>query len=253
MPRELQQLEALSKAYSDIIAGYRYRLSQLPELERIARAEQEQNRRRRAAIAQSRQRQQQRNCNPSGRSSSNSPLADQLIARLNGKARLALLKKQGAAARDELYEYTKQKVKERALEAGASFLAGAAARPLAKYADDGAELIIRRFRRGRWGGVVEHGDTAMQHIRKGHFFNSRLGKISSRFSAKNSNPRRVKELVSDAIANGRHTPAARGNHSIIHTFRDNIGTDKFGRKTRTIQVFLDKDGNVLNAYPIHIQ
>ncbi|MEL6895599.1 MAG: polymorphic toxin-type HINT domain-containing protein [Planctomycetota bacterium] len=115
------------------------------------------------------------------------------------------------------------------------------------------ELAPRRITQGKWGAKIDYNSgtqRAIDHIKNGHFFNSRPGVRSSRFSASNSTTSRVKSLVDDAIAKGRHSTNNRGDYSILHTFDDVIGTDINGRKTKTIQVFLDELGIVLNAYPV---
>jgi hypothetical protein len=111
----------------------------------------------------------------------------------------------------------------------------------------------RRATGVRWGERIEYNSgtqTAMDHIKDGHFYNSRPGSRSSRFLENNSTQGRVKELVYETFANGKHTMNSRGEYSIVHTFDDVIGTDTNGRKTKTIQIFLDELGNVINAYPI---
>ena len=97
---------------------------------------------------------------------------------------------------------------------------------------------------------MEHGDTAIDHIRKGHFYDSRLGQQSSRFIESNSTAGRVKSLVQEAVAKGKHVINSRRQTSVIHTFEDVIGTDRNGRKTKALQVFIDDAGNVVNAFPI---
>ncbi len=126
-------------------------------------------------------------------------------------------------------------------------------------ADDAQKLIDsnfiypRRISSGKWGAEIEYNSgtqRAIDHIRDNHFFNSRPRQRSSRFSADNSTTARVKSLVNDAIAKGKHTTNNRGDYSITHTYDDIIGTDINGRKTSTIQIFLDATGNILNAYPL---
>jgi hypothetical protein len=56
-------------------------------------------------------------------------------------------------------------------------------------------------------------------------------------------------LANEAIAKGKHS-GADDNYSVRYTFDEIIGTDSKGRKTKTLQVYLDKAGNVLNSYPI---
>lgn len=41
----------------------------------------------------------------------------------------------------------------------------------------------------------------------------------------------------------------RGDYKVTHTFDDVIGTSRDGAKSKTLTVYLDKDGNVLNSYP----
>jgi hypothetical protein len=101
-----------------------------------------------------------------------------------------------------------------------------------------------------WGAVVEHGETAMEHIRKGHFHDSRPGQASSRFSEANSLAGKIKALVQEAVAKGDHSINSRGQTSIRHSFEEVIGTDINGRKTKVIQVFIDHLGNVVNAFPV---
>ena len=117
----------------------------------------------------------------------------------------------------------------------------------------GVRKAPRRITQGKWGAKIDYNSgvqRAIDHIKDGHFFNSRAGARSSRFSASNSTTSRVKNLVDDAIAKGRHSTNNRGDYSVLHTFDDAIGTDINGRKTKTIQVFLDELGNILNAYPV---
>jgi len=111
----------------------------------------------------------------------------------------------------------------------------------------------RKITQGQWGAIINYNSgsqRAIDHIADGHFFNSRPSVRSSRFSAGNSTVSRVKSMVDEAIANGSHASNSRGDYSVTYTFGDVIGTDMYGRKTKSIQVFLDDVGNVLNAYPI---
>ncbi len=91
--------------------------------------------------------------------------------------------------------------------------------------------------------------TAVEHIKEGHFFDSRKGQSTSRFSEGNSTITKVKELTNEAVSKGKHR-GTNENYSVIHTFDDVIGTASDGKKTKTIQVYLDEAGNVLNSYPI---
>lgn len=111
---------------------------------------------------------------------------------------------------------------------------------------------VRKITKANWGKMNTYGgkkQTAMDHIKEGHFFDSRKGKASSRFSEANSNISRVKELTNEAVAKGTHG-VTKGNYSITHTFDEVIGTTSSEKKTKTLQVFLDEAGNVLNSYPI---
>ena len=111
---------------------------------------------------------------------------------------------------------------------------------------------VRKITNPLWGATIKYAGestTAMEHIAKGHFFNSRAGQATSRFLQKYSNASSVKELVQEAVAKGKHG-GGKGNYSIIHTFDEVIGTTSEGRKTSTLQVYLDKAGNVINTYPV---
>ncbi|SHK57507.1 RHS repeat domain-containing protein [Epilithonimonas mollis] len=102
----------------------------------------------------------------------------------------------------------------------------------------------------KWGAkIADYGTNAMEHIKEGHFFDSRKGQKSSRFLQSLSNPGSVKELVQEAVAKGKHI-GGEDNYKVIHTFDDVIGTTSDGKKTKTIQIYLDKAGNVKNAFPI---
>ena len=72
------------------------------------------------------------------------------------------------------------------------------------------------------------------YIRKGHFFDSRLGQQSSRFRQANSTPGRVKSLVQEAVAKGEHASNSRGQTSVRHTFDDVIGTDSLLKRVTGI-------------------
>lgn len=101
-----------------------------------------------------------------------------------------------------------------------------------------------------WGAkIADYGTTAMEHIKKGHFFDSRKGQKTSRFSESLSNIKSIKELVQEAVSNGKHT-GGEDNYKITYTFKDVIGTTDKGKKTKTILIYMDKSGNVKNAYPI---
>ncbi|HBS11071.1 MAG TPA: hypothetical protein DEO36_00800 [Flavobacteriaceae bacterium] len=80
-------------------------------------------------------------------------------------------------------------------------------------------------------------------------FGARKGKATSRFSQSNSSISKIKNLTNEAITKGKHS-GTKGNYSITHTFDDIIGTTSNGKKTKSIQIYLDKVGNVLNSYPI---
>ena len=111
---------------------------------------------------------------------------------------------------------------------------------------------VRKIRTGKWGNKNKYGgrrQTAIEHIQEGHYYNSRRGQRTSRFSQRNSTPARVKQLVNQAISNGQHS-GARGNYTVTHTFNDVIGTTSDGSKTKKLKVYLDANGNVLNAYPV---
>jgi hypothetical protein len=112
----------------------------------------------------------------------------------------------------------------------------------------------RKITEAKWGAEIEYAglgkERAMDHIERGHFFNSRVGGKSSRFTEANSNAASVKQLVDDAIAKGHHTTNSRGDYSVVHTFDEVIGTDIKGRKTKTLIIYLDEAGNVKNAYPV---
>jgi Pretoxin HINT domain len=95
--------------------------------------------------------------------------------------------------------------------------------------------------------------SAMDHIKDGHFFDSRPGESSSRFSQRNSRPGKIKGLVQEAVAKGNHTSTRPGDYSVTHRFNEVIGTDNSGRGSRTLRVYLDGDGNIFNAYPIEDQ
>ena len=139
-------------------------------------------------------------------------------------------------------------------------LAGAAitgrlkkAKQLAQEVAAEAKLAPRKITKGKWGAEIDYNagrQTAMDHIQEGHFFNARPGRLSSRFSQANSNPGQIKTLVNEAIAKGNHTTTSRGDYSVTYEFTEVIGTDINGRKTKALQVFLDQEGNVKNAYPI---
>ena len=121
------------------------------------------------------------------------------------------------------------------------------------YGLNKAATASRRATSVKWGARIRYNSgvrTAIEHIKEGHFYNSRLGLKSSRFLERNSSVSRVKELVEEAFAKGTHTTSCRGDYSIVYTFDAVIGTDVRGSKTKTLQVFLDSLGNVLNAYPI---
>ena len=124
------------------------------------------------------------------------------------------------------------KVGAKVADAGTSYLDDAAA------AGQGliAHARVPRVRNAIWGGIVEHGQTAMDHIRNGHFHDSRPGRASSRFSESNSQPGKIKSLVQEAVAKGTHTINSRGQSSIRHQFKDVIGTDVKGRKTKQFRV-----------------
>jgi hypothetical protein len=119
-------------------------------------------------------------------------------------------------------------------------------------AEKGFEVAerIRKITQVKWGAIVEYGETAINHIEKNHYFNSRPDKRTSRFNESNSNPARVKSLTDEAVAKGEHKVSSRGDYSVTHKFDDVIGTDRNGRKTKTLEVFVDENGNVLNSYPI---
>ncbi|MDR1678957.1 MAG: hypothetical protein LBR81_04185 [Prevotellaceae bacterium] len=111
---------------------------------------------------------------------------------------------------------------------------------------------IRKITKANWGKVNTYGSkkqTAIEHIKEGHFFDSRKGQASSRFSESNSTIAKVKELTNEAVAKGKHR-GTEGNYTVTHTFDDVIGTTSDGKKTNTIRVYLDDVGNVLNSYPI---
>ena len=135
----------------------------------------------------------------------------------------------------------------RVADAGRPFIdeAAAAGRSLL------AQARVQKVRNATWGAVVEHGETAMDHIRRGHFHDSRPGRATSRFSEANSLPAKIKALVQEAVAKGNHSINSRGQTSIRHTFDEVIGTDANGRKTRSIRIFIDELSNVVNAFPVH--
>ncbi|WP_312346246.1 SpvB/TcaC N-terminal domain-containing protein [Chryseobacterium binzhouense] len=109
---------------------------------------------------------------------------------------------------------------------------------------------LRKITKPLWGAkIADYGTTAMKHIQEGHFFNSRKGQKTSRFSESFSNIEKVKELVQEAVVHGKHT-GGEDNYKVVHTFKDVIGTTSEGKKTKTILIYLDKSGNVKNAYPI---
>lgn len=56
-------------------------------------------------------------------------------------------------------------------------------------------------------------------------------------------------MVKEAVSKGKHI-GGEDNYKVFHTFSDVIGTTSDGKKTKTIQVYLDKSGNVKNAYPV---
>ncbi len=132
--------------------------------------------------------------------------------------------------------------------------AGAAGKGYGDALGAGRNLLsqarVPRVRNATWGAVVEHGETAMEHIRKGHFHDSRPGQASSRFSEANSLAGKIKALVQDAVAKGHHSINSRGQTSIRHSFEEVIGTDVNGRKTKVLQVFIDHLGNVVTAFPV---
>ena len=111
---------------------------------------------------------------------------------------------------------------------------------------------IRKITRGKWGKKNTYGgrkQTAIEHIEEGHFHNSRPGKATSRFSQKNSNSSSVKNLVNEAVSKGNHSGTG-GNYKVNYTFDNKIGTTSSGRSTSKIIVYLDGEGNVINAYPV---
>jgi len=148
------------------------------------------------------------------------------------------------------------KIGTRMAKAGAKVAdgAGAAGKGYGDALGAGRNLLsqarVPRVRNATWGAVVEHGETAMEHIRKGHFHDSRPGQASSRFSEANSLAGKIKALVQDAVAKGDHSINSRGQTSIRHSFEEVIGTDVNGRKTNVLQVFIDHLGNVVNAFPV---
>jgi hypothetical protein len=148
------------------------------------------------------------------------------------------------------------KIGTRMAKAGAKVAdgAGAAGKGYGDALGAGRNLLsqarVPRVRNATWGAVVEHGETAMEHIRKGHFHDSRPGQASSRFSEANSLAGKIKALVQDAVAKGHHSINSRGQTSIRHSFEEVIGTDVNGRKTKVLQVFIDHLGNVVNAFPV---
>ncbi len=105
---------------------------------------------------------------------------------------------------------------------------------------------------------MEYKTTAMEHIKEGHYYNSRIttkvdpitGQItqvveeSSRFSEAYSSPSQIKKLVAEAVAKGKHTTPANNNYSVVYDTGKVIGTDLQGRTTTKIQVYLDDVGNV---------
>lgn len=112
---------------------------------------------------------------------------------------------------------------------------------------------LRKITKPLWGAGIRYGNdvsTAIKHIADGHFFNSRVGRATSRFSQKFSNIESVKKLVSEAVTNGEHITSNRGDYSVIHKFDETIGTSSDGKSTKILQVFMDSNGNVLNAYPV---
>ena len=135
----------------------------------------------------------------------------------------------------------------RVADAGRPFIDGAAAAGHSLQ----AQARVQKVRNATWGAVVEHGETAMDHIRRGHFHDSRLGRATSRFSEANSLPGKIKALVQEAVAKGNHSINSRAQTSIRHTFDEVIGTDANGRKTRSIRIFIDELSNVVNAFPVH--
>ncbi|MDQ6528089.1 RHS repeat-associated core domain-containing protein [Flavobacterium sp. LHD-85] len=98
----------------------------------------------------------------------------------------------------------------------------------------------------KYGGTIEK---AIDHIKKGHFFDARKGQVSSRFSQSLSNIKDVKALVQEAVVKGKHA-GGKGNYEVLHTFDKVIGTDSAGKATKTLKVYLDESGKVLNAYPV---
>lgn len=108
----------------------------------------------------------------------------------------------------------------------------------------------RKITQAKWGKVIEdYGTTAMEHIRDGHFYNSRPGEKSSRFYQSNSSASKIKALVDLAILNGTHSGSGK-NYKVVYSFSDFIGTDSQERKSKKLLVYLDDQGNVKNAYPI---
>ncbi|MBU8884065.1 hypothetical protein KSK37_13305 [Kaistella sp. DKR-2] len=117
---------------------------------------------------------------------------------------------------------------------------------------DQAIEVVRKITKPIWGAKISYRgeiSTAIEHIEKGHFFDSRKGQKTSRFLQSLSNSGSVKELVQEAVVKGKHL-GGKDNYNVTHTFDDVIGFTSEGRKTKTLQVYLDKAGNVINAYPI---
>lgn len=109
---------------------------------------------------------------------------------------------------------------------------------------------IRKITKPLWGNKIsDYGTTAMEHIKKGHFFDAANGKGKSMFLQSLSNPGKIKELVGEAVTHGIHSGTGE-NYKVIHTFEKAIGTTSDGKKTKTLLVYLDSSGNVKNAYPI---
>jgi len=95
----------------------------------------------------------------------------------------------------------------------------------------------------RHGGFV----SSIQHTMYRHAASSGHPRVS-RFAAGTS-VRDVARLVDHALRYGIVTPNGPGGYRVLHTFGSAIGTDRFGRTTNLILIYV-RDGTIRSAHPL---
>lgn len=92
---------------------------------------------------------------------------------------------------------------------------------------------------------------SVAHIKQRHWHNATQGPNTSHFN-KSMNVKKLDAIATKTIQNGsvRNSTHGQGRKTHQYKFQRPIGRDSSGKKSKTMRVVTDKNGQIITAFPV---